>query len=30
MNEDNRAGRREMCRYVNKCRVNVGKYVDML
>ena len=30
MNEGNRAGRREICRYVNECRVNEGKYVDML
>ena len=30
MNEGNRAGRSEICRYVNECRVNEGKYVDML
>ena len=30
MNEGNRAGRSVICRYVNECRVNEGKYVDML
>ena len=30
MSDGNRVGRREICRYVNKCKVNERKYVDML
>ena len=30
MSEGNRVGRREVCRYVNKYKVNEMKYVDML
>ena len=30
MNEGKWAGEREICRHVNECRVNEGKYVGIL